>query len=98
MIEPNFLEIQTPISGNPPFYEHGLRCDTWVHTTEKLVRFCKLIDRATGVFGDKYNGIQWLKALNPYIGGDAPISYLNNNDETNIVFDMLGRIEHGVFS
>ena len=66
--------------------------------SEKLVRFCKLIDEAESVFGNQRLGVQWLTTSNLYLGSDTPISYVESDGDADSIANMLGRIAHGVFA
>ena len=64
----------------------------------KVVRLARCISRASGVFGDLDNAVAWLKHPNRALGGVTPISLLDTDVGMEAVSDLLGRIEHGVFS
>jgi putative toxin-antitoxin system antitoxin component (TIGR02293 family) len=66
--------------------------------SEKTVRLRRVIDRASEVFGDKDKSIQWLINPNSSLDGHTPLSYLDTDVGAESVLDVLGRIEHGIFT
>lgn len=64
----------------------------------KLMLFTQLIDRATEVFGSKENGLKWLKYPNIFLDDEKPIKFSDTDARAERIFQLLGRIEHGVFS
>jgi putative toxin-antitoxin system antitoxin component (TIGR02293 family) len=66
--------------------------------SEKLLHFCKVMSRANIVFGDQFKSAQWLRTSNPSLNSHTPASYLDTGIGAEIILNLLGRIEHGVFS
>ena len=64
----------------------------------KLLRFAKAAAGAETVFGSCEAGIQWLQAPNRALGAVTPLSLLDTEIGAEMVLDLLGRIEHGVFA
>jgi len=64
----------------------------------KLLRLARTLRRATEVFEDTDAALDWLKARNRALGGVTPLSLLDTDLGTEGVMDVLGRIEHGVYS
>lgn len=64
----------------------------------KVVRLARCISRASEVFKDLDSAIDWLKHANRVLGGVTPLSLLDTDVGMEAVSDLLGRIEHGVFS
>jgi len=70
-------------------------------TTEesaKLVRLARVTRRAAEVFEGHDTGVHWLKRPNRALGGERPLDLLDTEIGAENVLDLLGRIEHGVFS
>lgn len=63
----------------------------------KLVRLARVLERAEAVFEDTGLALDWLKAANPSLDGNTPLSLLDTDIGAEMVLDALGRIEHGVF-
>ena len=57
-----------------------------------------MMETAVHVFGSVERALDWMFAANTALGGRAPASFLSQPDGSTIVSDLLGRIEHGVFS
>ena len=77
------------------------RRKTGMLTTEesgKLVRLARIARRAAEVFEDRDLGVGWLKRPNRALGGERPLDLLDTEIGAENVLDVLGRIEHGVFS
>lgn len=64
--------------------------------SERLFRLAKTVARAEDVFGDLSNGLAWLKASNISLGGLHPVSLTDTEMGSELVADVLGRIEHGI--
>lgn len=48
--------------------------------------------------GDVVRALQWLQEPARSLGGIRPVDYLDSPEHVQIVLDLIGRIEHGVFS
>ena len=62
------------------------------------VRLTRVIKRAEQVFEDRDAALDWLNSGNAALAGASPLSLLDTDEGAESVIDMLGRIEHGVFS
>jgi putative toxin-antitoxin system antitoxin component (TIGR02293 family) len=67
-------------------------------TSEKLVRLARVATRAEQVLGSVEEMRRWLRAANRALGGASPMSVLDTDVGGEAVLDLLGRIEHGVYS
>lgn len=66
--------------------------------SERMNRVSRLLARAIDVLGDKERALRWLKAPRSYFGGNPPLDYVDTELGCQEVFNLLGRIEYGVFS
>jgi len=66
--------------------------------SERIVRFARLLRRATGLFGDEEAAREWLKTPAFAFGGETPLSFADTEVGAREVEILLGRLEHGVFS
>jgi len=66
--------------------------------SERIVRFARLFGLAMEVFGTKDATREWLKTQNPGTASESPLSYADTEFGAREVENMLGRIDHGVFS
>jgi putative toxin-antitoxin system antitoxin component (TIGR02293 family) len=66
--------------------------------SERIYRIARLYDRATEVFGDKKMGRKWLKEPAWALGDVPPLEFAETELGAQEVDDLLGRIEHGVFT
>lgn len=66
--------------------------------SERLFRIGALYDRAVEVLGDKQAAREWFKSPKRALGGKSPLEYADTEPGAREVEDLLGRIEHGVFS
>jgi len=64
----------------------------------KLLRLARTLRRASEVFEDVAAALDWLKSPNRALGGVTPLSLLDTELGAESVMDVLGRIEHGVYS
>lgn len=53
--------------------------------------------RAIEVLGDREAAERWLSTPKPALGGRIPIDLARQGEEQQVL-ELLGRIEHGVFS
>ena len=66
--------------------------------SSKLLRFARVMSRASEVFDGPTAAIDWLKSPNAALRGNAPLHLLDTDIGAESVLDTLGRIEHGVFA
>ena len=66
--------------------------------SERIVRFARLLARATEVFEDEAAAREWLKSPAVAFGGESPLSFADTEIGAREVEILLGRLEHGVFS
>ncbi len=66
--------------------------------SEHLLQFVWLISRGIEVLEDKGNFVSWLNGPIIALSSKSPISLLDSRFGIELVLDVLGRIEHGVYS
>ncbi len=66
--------------------------------SDRLYRIARLGARAEEVFGSIAATERWLKEPQPTLGSETPLALLDTDEGAQIVGDLLGRIEHGVYS
>lgn len=66
--------------------------------SDRLYRVARVAARAEEVLGSAQAAERWLKELIPALGGVTPLSLLDTDEGAQQVTDILGRIEHGVYS
>ena len=66
--------------------------------SDRVVRFAKLMGKAVEVLESEENARQWLTAPQFGLGGAVPLEYAETEVGAREVEDLLGRIEHGVYS
>ena len=65
--------------------------------SERIVRLAEVAAWAKEIFGET-GARQWLEESNRALGGATPMAMLDTDVGAEAVRDVLGRIEHGVFS
>ena len=65
---------------------------------ERIVRFARLLGRATEVFEDEDAAREWLKSPAVAFSGESPLSFADTEVGAREVEFLLGRLEHGVFT
>ena len=65
--------------------------------SDRVLRFCRLLRHAVGVFGDLDRARQWLKFPQRGLGGAVPLDYASSEIGAREVDDLLGRIEYNVY-
>jgi len=66
--------------------------------SDRVVRFWRLLQHATKVFGDVARARQWLKFPQRGLGAAVPLDYASTEVGAREVENLLGRIDYGVYS
>ena len=66
--------------------------------SDKVMRFARLLEHATDVFGDIDKARAWLKFPQRGLGGAVPLDYAETEIGAREVDNLLGRIDYGVYS
>lgn len=66
--------------------------------SDRLVRFARLMGRAAEVLESEENARRWLSSPQFGLGGAVPLVFAESEVGAREVEDLLGRIEHGVYS
>lgn len=66
--------------------------------SEGVLRIARIAGRAADVLGDLGAAHQWLRTPIVALGGATPLSLLDTEPGAELVSDVLGRLEYGVFS
>ncbi len=66
--------------------------------SDRVLRFARLFARASDVLETQANAQAWLKAPQFGLGGEVPLVYAETEVGAREVEDLLGRIEHSVYS
>jgi putative toxin-antitoxin system antitoxin component (TIGR02293 family) len=66
--------------------------------SEHVLRLAALLERAAQVFEDEADAADWLRTANLALGGTTPLALADTELGAREVDDLLGRIEHGVYS
>jgi putative toxin-antitoxin system antitoxin component (TIGR02293 family) len=66
--------------------------------SERVLRIASLFDRALQVLHSQNRVQLWFKAPQKGLGGKTPLEYADTEPGAREVEDLLGRLEHGVFS
>jgi putative toxin-antitoxin system antitoxin component (TIGR02293 family) len=74
--------------------EERLRADE----SDRLFRVARIAVQATEVLGSVEKASRWLHRPNLALGDQAPLKLLDTDIGARQVEEILGRIEHGVYS
>lgn len=66
--------------------------------SDRLFRLARVAAQAAEVLGSEEKASRWLHAANRALGGEPPLSLLDTDLGARQVEEILGRIEHGVYS
>jgi putative toxin-antitoxin system antitoxin component (TIGR02293 family) len=66
--------------------------------SDKVIRFSRLLDHATKVFGSVDKARAWLKYPQHGLGGAIPLDYAETEVGAREVDNLLGQIDYGVYS
>lgn len=67
--------------------------------SDRLFRLAKVFDLATALFeGDRARAVEWLGSPQKALGGVSPLSIVQTESGGREVSNLIGRLEHGVFT
>lgn len=67
--------------------------------SERLFRLSRIFDKALGLFEGNRNGaVTWLTTARRALSDKTPLDYAKTEIGAREVEDLIGRLEHGVFS
>ena len=69
-----------------------------ISTTEQILQIAKVYSIGNNVFGSAKNFQTWMNAKNTSLGEKKPIELIPSRYGAQMVLDVIGRIEHGIFS
>lgn len=67
-------------------------------SAEVIISIMRTFQRAVEVFESEEMAHKWLKTALPVLGNQTPLQAVSNRFGAELVLDLLGRIEHGVYS
>jgi putative toxin-antitoxin system antitoxin component (TIGR02293 family) len=67
-------------------------------TSEQILQIAEVFSRGAEVFGSPENFQDWMGSENISLGGRRPVELLPSRYGAQMVLDVLGRMEHGIFS
>jgi len=92
-------ELAQLLALSAPAYERRKRDDSFSRAQRtKLVRVVNVIERARRVLGDRTRAQQWLLQPNRTLHLSSPLALLGTKSGAQRVFDVLVRIESGLFA
>ncbi len=68
------------------------------NVSERAIKLAQLTAHGINVFGAKGEFCTWLQTPVVALGNKTPVSILNSTMGVELVDDIIGRIEHGIFS
>jgi putative toxin-antitoxin system antitoxin component (TIGR02293 family) len=66
--------------------------------SDRLFRLVRIASQAAEVLGGDQKASRWLHSPNRALGGKPPLEFLDTDLGSRQVEEVLGRIEHGVYS
>ena len=70
-----------------------------VDESDRVARFARLLKQATDMMeGDQDAAIRWLKTPQILLEGESPLEYAVTETGASEVQQLIGRLEHGVYS
>jgi putative toxin-antitoxin system antitoxin component (TIGR02293 family) len=90
-----------PLLGIPERTLARRRVSGWLspEESERLLRISHLFERAVELFeGDVKAAVRWLATPKKYLENQPPLQYARTELGAREVENLLGRLEHGVFS
>lgn len=68
------------------------------HVSERIIAVAEIYSFGYEVFESKDHFNKWMFAPNQALGGAAPFDFMDNQFGREEIKNLIGRIEHGVFS
>ena len=69
-----------------------------IHISDRLLTVALVYAKCLDIFGTRENSVAWLKHPSLALQNTKPLDYLDTNAGAEIVMNLLGRIEYGVYS
>ncbi|GLT19623.1 hypothetical protein GCM10007938_34050 [Vibrio zhanjiangensis] len=66
--------------------------------SDAIYRLAMLIKLATDLFNSEQRALEWVRESVYGLGGKRPLDMVSTTVDYEIVKDLIGRVEHGVFS
>ncbi|HHC7382112.1 TPA: antitoxin Xre/MbcA/ParS toxin-binding domain-containing protein [Vibrio parahaemolyticus] len=66
--------------------------------SDAIYRLAMLLKLATELFDNEERALEWMKENVYGLGGKRPLDMVSTTVDFEIVKDLIGRLEHGVFS
>ena len=67
--------------------------------SERLFRVARVVEKTVDLFeGDRAAAMQWLQSPQPALAGAKPLDFVHTEVGAREVEDLIGRLEHGVFT
>lgn len=85
-----------PVSTIKRRLKNGERFST--QESDAIYRLAMLIKLATELFNDEKKALEWMRENVYGLGGKRPLDMVSTTVDFEIVKDLIGRVEHGVFS
>lgn len=67
-------------------------------TSQQAILIGQLITRGIEIFGKREMFQQWVRQPNLALGGHSPLDLMDTTIGVQLVMEVLGRLEHGVYS
>lgn len=65
--------------------------------SERILSIMRVFQKADELFEDVSYFKKWLKLHNPYLG-DTPASFLKTSTGCQVIYDEIGRMQHGIMA
>ena len=65
---------------------------------DKAIELARLYERGTAVLGNEKEFNTWMRTPNHALNNEVPLNLLDTSIGFNLILQVLGRIEYGVFS
>jgi len=67
--------------------------------SDRLVRAARVVEKAVQLFeGERAAAMRWLQTPQPALDGREPLDFVRTEVGSREVEDLIGRLEHGVFT
>ena len=65
--------------------------------SDRVLRLARVAAQAEEILGGREDAVKWLHRANRSLGGHRPLELVRTDAGAELVIDVLGRLEHGVF-
>lgn len=96
--DPSFLRSALGVSARTTQRKNSQGAVLTTEQSSKAWNFAEILTQAESVFGSQRDGMKWLNEPSFGLGGKRPIDLLSTSAGSEVVKDLLTKLEYGVYA